>query len=434
MILDAQAAARYRARLVSFHDFVEQALFHPRWGYYSTGAVRFGDGGHFDTYPIALSPYFGRMVVARAERLWRSRGRPARFEICEIGAGNGQLCLDVLASAAGLAERRPSWRAFAGALRYRIVEKSPALRARQRAQLGPLARRVTWDAIDLSRGRRPRRRGGHGFVVANEVLDCLAHHKVVRGRDGVFRVVFVGAKRGERLLTRRQMEAALERGERLSFSEYLLPLDEIPGLEAFLRRHYADVDQRLGRSGPPWTYYACPATETFVAHCAALYDDAEILLVDYGGDRHYHLHTPAAARVSAGRPEERRATPYRAPGRDDITFLVDFSVAIAAARAEHLRVVTYAPQGSLARLSGIRLGPKAEAEILQHRALAWLLAVAGVGPEKRQRSAALSWSDGGGRRRRKSLTQEVREGIDDFLGRRPNAFQLLLLRKKATRP
>src|SRR5499425_1882398 len=83
-------------RLLSFADFVDDALFHPGWGYYATGGVRFGTGGHYDTYPLALSPLFGRMVAQYAFRVWRTSRRPPGFEICELGAGNGQLCLDVL--------------------------------------------------------------------------------------------------------------------------------------------------------------------------------------------------------------------------------------------------------------------------------------------------------------------------------------------------
>ena len=51
------------AGLLSYSEFVDLALFDPTWGYYSTGGVRFGEGGHYDTYPLALSPLFGRMVA-----------------------------------------------------------------------------------------------------------------------------------------------------------------------------------------------------------------------------------------------------------------------------------------------------------------------------------------------------------------------------------
>src|SRR5262245_8344619 len=115
---------------LSFRQFVDDALFHPAWGYYATGQVRFGEGGHYDTYPLALSPVFGRMLAAYVEQVWRRWGRPEHIELCEVGAGNGQLCLDVLAAV----ERRGGrgGQEFAAALRYRIIERSAALVARQR--------------------------------------------------------------------------------------------------------------------------------------------------------------------------------------------------------------------------------------------------------------------------------------------------------------
>ena len=93
-------------RRISFQEFIEDALFHPAWGYYSRGNVRFGLGGDYDTYPLALSPFFGQMLAAQAHRVWRHAGAPTRFEICEIGAGNGQLALDVLVAVA-TRSRRP---------------------------------------------------------------------------------------------------------------------------------------------------------------------------------------------------------------------------------------------------------------------------------------------------------------------------------------
>src|SRR5262249_58494200 len=97
-------------------------------------------------------------------------------------------------------------RAFADAFRYRIVERSPALVARQRALLGPLAGRVSWTRADLSR-RAPRDAPWrpHGLVVANEVLDCLAHHKIVRAGDGSPRVVFVDVPSNRPVVPRRPL-------------------------------------------------------------------------------------------------------------------------------------------------------------------------------------------------------------------------------------
>jgi SAM-dependent MidA family methyltransferase len=230
LLTDFTAALR---ALPSFRDFVDDALFHPAWGYYSTGRVRFGEGGHYDTFPTALSPLFGRMVAGAARRLWERTGRRRAFEVCELGAGNGQLCLDTVATVATHAAH-PAWRAFARAFRYRVIERSPALVARQRATLGPLAAQVTWTRADLSR-RAPAALplGGAGLVVANEVLDCLAHHKIVRGPGGAARVVFVVPTLDGRAIPRRRLGRLLaDRGAGLQYREVALPLDAVRGLRA----------------------------------------------------------------------------------------------------------------------------------------------------------------------------------------------------------
>ena len=188
----APEAERLARSFPSFRDFVDLALFDPRCGYYSTGQVRFGYGGHYDTFPLALAPFFGRMVAQYGFRFWRRAGEPQRFEICELGAGNGQLCLDALVAVEERARQHVPWSRFAKSLRYRIIERSPALIARQQQQLGPLARRVRWTNTDLAQ-KAPRRLplGPCGIVVANEVLDCLSHHQIVSRHDRTPGVVFV---------------------------------------------------------------------------------------------------------------------------------------------------------------------------------------------------------------------------------------------------
>ena len=89
---------------MSFGTFVDQALF-GKGGYYAAGRVQFGDGGHFETFPTALSPLVGRIVAERGYALWWEAGRPRRFEILEVGAGDGQLALDALCHIALTARR-----------------------------------------------------------------------------------------------------------------------------------------------------------------------------------------------------------------------------------------------------------------------------------------------------------------------------------------
>lgn len=449
-VADAVVTRRDWQRLASlfpsFRDFVDDALFHPEWGYYSTGRVRFGDGGHYETYPTALSPFFGRMVAGYAYRLWKRRGRPEHFEICELGAGNGQLCLDVLSWAGERARTFPGWRPFAASLRYRILERSPSLIARQRRTLGPLAAQVAWKRADLSQ-RRPRGLpfAEHGLIVANEVLDCLAHHKIVAHRGAVPTVSFVLPLLRPQATTqvttvaidgvgaavpRAALGEVLARngGARdLRFREVQLPLAAVPGLQTFVERRVPEL--LSGRRRPP-PYYACPSMQTMLRNSTQLYRDWEALWIDYGEDRSFHLRTPERRRVFAGPPRS-GARVYDRPGSDDITFLVDFSLARQIAEDAGARVRFYGPQGELARRSGVSLDEAAAETMLQHRVLHWMLAVAGAGAEQDWRKGGLTWgrrSGGGGR-----VLDGIRSGIDEFLGKRRSAFKLLLLASPRTR-
>jgi SAM-dependent MidA family methyltransferase len=418
--------ARRARTLPSYRDFVDDALFHPRWGYYSTGAVRFGEGGHYDTFPTALSPLFGEMVAAAARRAWNAAGRPRTFEVCEVGAGNGQLCCDVVATVATRAGD-PAWRAFARAFRYRVIERSPALVARQRAKLGPLAASVRWTRTDLSRRRGRLRLGRAGFVVANEVLDCLAHHKVVRGADGRARVVFIEATARSRTLDRPALARVLATDGApdrtpVRYREVALPLAAAPGLARFLA-HY--VPERLVMPRPCPAYFACPELPVLVRAVGRLYDRAETLWIDYGDLRPFHLRAPERRRVFAGPPRSNRRI-YEAPGRDDITFMVDFSVAARAARDAGLDCTYWGGQIGLVRASGVRVGRRrAIARIAQARAASWLLDVVGVGPERAWRQGGLTWTKpgakGGG------LETGIGRDLDELLGKRPSRFRMLAI-------
>ena len=427
----------------SFRDFVDAALFDPAWGYYSTGKVRFGEGGHYDTFPLALSPLFGRMLAQYAFRFWRRAGEPQDFEICELGAGNGQLCLDVLVTVAESARGEPAWMRFARRLRYRIIERSPALIVRQRQHLGPLARRVRWTHADLAQPPRRRLAAGRcGIVFANEVLDCLAHHKIAPCRDRTPGVVFVvpalrpgtaaldgfrpvqGIRPGERAVRKADLARVLgEAGLRpcVSFEEVVLPVSAVPGLDDFLRRHYPEFFAARKRFRP---YFACPAIETLVHSAGRLYDQVEILWIDYGDTREFHLGTAASQRLFAGPPRS-GASVYRAPGADDVTFLVDFSVVADAAAQAGLRVKFFGPQGELARRSGVVLDDQAVELMAQCRALGWLLAVAGVGPERNWRHTGLTWSRQGGTG--VGIRSDAKRAVAEFLGKRRSNFKLMIM-------
>lgn len=422
------AQRRVAATYPSWRDFVDAALFAPSWGYYATGAIRFGEGGHYDTYPLALSPVFGEIVAARAFRQWERCGRPKRFELCELGAGNGQLCLDVIVTAARRAGESAAWRTFERGFRYRIIERSPALAARQRAKLGPLAARVAWRVTDLSSpGVRLAPPGDAGLVVANEVLDCLAHHRLVRPAGAPPAVTFVVPRLGRRAVPARDLDAVMadpRRRARVRFHEVDLPLAVVPGLADFCATYVPELrPERHAR--PP--YFAAPEFPRLVANVGRLYRRSEMLWIDYGDTRAFHLRAPEPRKVFAGPPRSGHGV-YDHPGADDVTFMVDFSTAMAAARAAGLRVADYGPQGRLLRGTGLRLPPATTVDrILAYRAVEWMLGLVSPAPERAWRQGSLTWS--GGRARGGRLRASVARDLETFTGRRRSTFRVLVLRR-----
>jgi SAM-dependent MidA family methyltransferase len=415
-------------RALSFCDFVDDALFHPRWGYYSTGGVRFGFGGHYDTYPLALSPLFGQMVAHYGFGAWRRAGTPAGFEICELGAGNGQLCLDTLLWTHERGRHDRTWKAFAERLRYRILERSPALIARQRHQLGPLADTVRWARVDPARGAlRGSPFGERGVIVANEVLDCLPHHRIVSARGGGTGAVFVVAELGGRPLSRAQLAVAMTRADRrrlIRFREILVPLHRLPRLARFIRRRHSEL---LADGAAPCTSLVSPRAETLVRNAARLYEHADALWIDYGDTHETRRRPTGVQRIFVGPPRS-GARVYDDPGHDDITFLVDFSAVMDAARDSGWSVIYCGPQAELARRTRVRLGREAVERIVRHRALGWLLALSGVGPERSWQRGAVSWS-ATNKAGRVPVRRYVERSVREFLSERGTPFKLLITRR-----
>jgi SAM-dependent MidA family methyltransferase len=278
-------------------------------------------------------------------------------------------------------------------------------------------------------------------MIANEVLDCLAHHKIVSKQDAEPTATLVvpltkGRVRGVRYARVNGFDWALPRAElavlmkddsvrnQVKFREVQVPVDRVPRLADFVRRHYPEF-YRARRAYPP--YFACPEIEVMIRNTGRLYDRVQAIWIDYGGLRAYHLRAAEHRRVYAGPPQS-DASIYRDPGRDDITFMVDFSVVERAAEDAGFRVVRHGQQGDLAAMSGIKMDEGAVETILRQRALNWLLALSGASAESEWRRSSITWNHP--RSQRKQLRHTVRADIDEFLGKRLLPFWMIVLEKR----
>ncbi|MEJ7679386.1 MAG: hypothetical protein WKG06_16305 [Segetibacter sp.] len=59
---------------ISFHDFMEMALYYPEKGYYTSAKNKIGKTGDFYT-SSNLTPAFGAMIGRQLEEMWDISGR-----------------------------------------------------------------------------------------------------------------------------------------------------------------------------------------------------------------------------------------------------------------------------------------------------------------------------------------------------------------------
>ena len=190
---------------------MEQALYHPQHGYYSSGRCAIGRKGDYFTN-VSVGPLFGQLMTAQFAEIWEQLGKIDNFVIVEQGAHDGQFARDVLQSARLHAPE------FFEALDYRIIEPFPILRERQSQMLEPFRNKIEWrDSLEAFTG----------VHFSNELLDAMPVHLNSRGMEKLVdlqddRFVFI-----ERPLSNMVFNQAA--------------LDWIDSLAANLKRGYAIV-------------------------------------------------------------------------------------------------------------------------------------------------------------------------------------------------
>ena len=78
-----------KERALTFREYAELALYHPRFGYYTKGENRVGKGGDYVTAP-SLSPVFP-YALGNLVREFVSRSEAGVCSIVDIGCGDGSL-------------------------------------------------------------------------------------------------------------------------------------------------------------------------------------------------------------------------------------------------------------------------------------------------------------------------------------------------------
>ncbi len=149
---------------------MEQALYHPEHGYYSSGRCAIGRRGDYFTN-VSVGPLFGQLLAGQFAEIWERLGKTDNFVIVEQGAHHGDFVRDVLESV------RKRWPDFFAALRYRIIEPFPVLKDRQSLTLAEFGDKIEWRAsIDALEPFT-------GVHFSNELLDSMPVHLIVSGES-----------------------------------------------------------------------------------------------------------------------------------------------------------------------------------------------------------------------------------------------------------
>ena len=281
---------------ITFARFMEIVLYDPEAGYYTGPEPRAGRGGDFLT-AAESHPLFGRAIARQVADVVERLGRPERFVLREHGAGSGALGVAILD---GLRRDAPE---VVTTVRYQPVETSAVRLAAIEERLAAAGLAAHLERADGTVA---------GVVLANELLDALPAHRVLRDPHGELREVFVGLDATGALVDRLEDPSTPRLEERL----------DAEGI-ALGRGQHAEI---------------CLAVDGWIAEAAGSLDRGALLLIDYG--------YPAVALYDAReRPEGTlrayvrhrvHADPYRHLGRQDLTTHVDLTAVERAAVAAGL--------------------------------------------------------------------------------------------------
>ena len=279
---------------VSFRWFMEQALYHPQFGYYSSLKARIGREGDFFTN-VSVGPLFGRLIASQFVEMWEQLGRPHSFSIVEQGANNGDFAADVL-EALRKTELFPH-------LNYQIIEPVAALREQQARRLEgkPCVR---W--VQSIEGLEPF----CGVHFSNELLDAMPVH-LAHFSGGIWNERLVDCDNGELVFVDRP--------------------GAFPELPQIMPEGY---QTEVNREALRWMdAVASKITRGFV------------LAIDYGYPREdFYSPERGAGTLSCYSNHRKSANPLENVGETDITAHVEFSSVIERAGAQGISVCGFTDQ------------------------------------------------------------------------------------------
>jgi SAM-dependent MidA family methyltransferase len=278
---------------IPFAEFMDWALFHPQYGYYSQGKG-LGQRGDFFT-SVHLGPDFGELLAEQLVDCWQTLGCPDPLIVVEMGAGEGFLAQDILG---WLATRNPD---CFHSLQYWIIERSAGLQQQQQARLEGFLDRLTWLNWDEFLGLEDN--GIVGCFLSNELVDAFPVHQVI-AQDGHLQEVYVTWQDNQ-------------------WREDYGPLSD-DRLASYFQARQIDLTQPPYPN--PYRTEVNLAAQTWLQSIAQKLKMGYVITIDYGynHDRYYHPQRSQGTLQCYYR-HRRHDNPYVNLGEQDLTAHVNFT-------------------------------------------------------------------------------------------------------------
>ncbi|MDZ8033837.1 class I SAM-dependent methyltransferase [Nostoc sp. DedSLP04] len=343
---------------ITFAQFMDMALYHPEYGYYSSDAVKIGfKDSDFFTSPNLCSD-FGELLAEQFLQMWEILGKPVPFSLVEMGAGQGLLALHILKY------HQLHYPDFFTALEYIIVEKSPTLRQEQQQRLQDFS--VRWCNLEEI---PPNAIAGCFF--SNELVDAFPVHQFIL-EAGELREIYVTTDSNQKETCSSFVEVTGEPSTP-QLAEYLDLVEMNFTESAYPDGYRSEINLAAG---------------DWLSIVADRLQRGYVLTIDYGypASRYYNPRRSQGT-LQCYYHHRFHDNPYINIGRQDITAHVDFTALERWGQKCNLKNVGFIQQGLF--LMALGLGDQIAAlsqqkqplsQLLQHRdALHQLLDPTGLG-------------------------------------------------------
>ncbi|MCK5390819.1 MAG: SAM-dependent methyltransferase [Deltaproteobacteria bacterium] len=291
---------------ITFAEFMEFALYHTDYGYYSSGNSRIGKEGDFYTSPHVHKSFgsvIGNFIIKSFDLIQQES-----LSIIELGAGKGVLALDILNH---IKINNPKQYAQTT---YYLAEQSNYSQNESKKTLSGHSNKIKWlSSLDEVESGKVA-----GVVISNELLDALPFHRL-KITNGNLTETFVTLEDGD----------LAETTDKPSVPE--------------LGKYFSGIDMNFREDQE---FEVNLRAEKILKEIDRVLQKGFVITIDYGY-LNSELFSPERMKgtYKCIHKHSINETPYINIGEQDITAHVDFSNLIRAGVSFNINKVKYTTQG-----------------------------------------------------------------------------------------